>query len=399
MYGDGIIRVHWDNVKQKVEWQPILPEHFLCKWHPFNPDIMTECIIFQNLPRDIAYELYQSRGDDSIGQYDGHDTSYSFATVWERWTPYTYQLWVDNDEVISQVNPYATVKGKDVVPGFIPIIHVPNLKVNGEFYGFADFEAAEPIQDEFNRRLSDMGDILNNHAHPITKLFGFMSDTPDLPVGPDAVWEMPKGKELQDAEYLEYKGSGMEKAMDYLEYLKTLLFMTASVTEVAFGQHHGSQRSGVSLANQMLPITERALEKRLIWEYVLATLIKMSTKIYEEMRLLQSNKNLPVLPFTSDDLENYDIRPVWFPMLPKDHLAEIQENISLKQNQLRSIKGALIDLGDENPDQTRKEIMQDLADLVKLGIQVQAGGKNSDQGSGGSPDNANSADMNGSDKA
>ena len=388
-FGDAIIKVHWNNLQQKIVWQSILPEHFFCRWDPFNPQQKIEVIVQHQLPRGMCEQIYRTQGDLDVAIWNGITLEYGFATVWERWTPMEYQLWVDNVQVKRGPNPYCTVVNGEMIPGIIPFVHIPNMEMDGEFYGYSDFEPAEMLQDEYNRRISDMGDIINNHAHPIVLLHGFKGDIPDLPVGPDALWPMPN--EGDNAEYLEWKGQNTA-TQEYLETLKNLIFMDSAMTEVAFGEHKGTQRSGVSLSNQMLPVIERANEKRTIWNERIPELILYSAWVYQSMQQLMINQELPVLPFELADLtDNYDLEIFWFPMLPKDQMVRIQENVTLRTNFLRSIRESLIDLGETDPDNARDEIIADIKELAKYGVQMQLGGKNT-PGQGGNSQTDNSTD-------
>ena len=64
-----------------------------------------------------------------------------------------------NDELIDQrPNPIGTV----------PIVHIPNLPVSGSPWGLSDAHDIITINRQYNEIATDVADIINYHAAPVT---------------------------------------------------------------------------------------------------------------------------------------------------------------------------------------------------------------------------------------
>lgn len=51
VYGDGVLRLRWDDIERRVVWESILPEWFHCRREITNMDRLTEVIIAYPLDR------------------------------------------------------------------------------------------------------------------------------------------------------------------------------------------------------------------------------------------------------------------------------------------------------------------------------------------------------------
>jgi hypothetical protein len=267
--------------------------------------------------------------------------------------------------ITSGKNPYAAIvsPGEKPRPAWLPFIHIPNLGVNGDYFGFGDAEAVYDLQDELNMRIADFGDIINYHAHPITLVKNYFGRFEDLRTGPDVVWDM--GRE-GEASYLEWGGPA-PGIMQYIELLMKVLFDTSSLTGVAFGRSEQSQASGSALVVQMLPIVEIVRRKRAAWGPKLRELAKRLLEL--EAMSMPSDKFVQIYKFSPEDLGRFVINPKWSPILPRDRMSVVNENVALLVNKARSIVTALKDLGVDDPEEERLRIIQDLEEFAKMNIE------------------------------
>jgi hypothetical protein len=82
-----------------------------------------------------------------------------------------------NDELIDQrPNPL----------GIIPVVHIPNVPVSGSPWGIADIQDIISLNREYNEKATDISDIINYHASPITIISGAKAN--NLEKGPKKVW-------------------------------------------------------------------------------------------------------------------------------------------------------------------------------------------------------------------
>jgi hypothetical protein len=386
LYGDAVFEVRYDEWKRLVVLDPVLPEYFYCMWDPGNMREVLEVIIAYPIDRILAWERWGSSGNDHFLGYQALNPMYApgVGVLWKRWSPVAHQVWIDDVNVVNIANPYAPQFGGYLFPGVIPFIHIPNIPAGGEYWGLGDAENIMLIQDELNRRLADFGDIMQNHAHPIITLSNFRGETEDLPVGADSVWDL--GSNDGKAERLEGTGPGKE-AMDYLHEIKLTMHETASMPEQSYGTQRGgaSHSSGAALALTMMPVIERAKEKRIRWQAALKKLAKMVFYMYfiRDPQLLQSQG----IDYPRTRL--YNIEPIFYDILPKDELQLVNEQVALYVNGLRSLEVSLRKLGEDDVATEINRIHSDLQLKASLGqptppAEGGTAGKNSDQGLGGS---------------
>lgn len=385
VYGDSVLRLRWDPIERRVAIESLLPEWFHCRWDVANMNTLTEVIVSFPIDRLDAKERYNVTGNEAI-DYNMVNPEYlpGFGIYWEHWTPVSYRIWIDDYLVEELPNPFMRYDDDgNVYPGIIPFIHVPNMRLGGEFYGFSDAENILSLQDEINRRMADMGDVVNNHAHPIVLLNKFNGQQRDLPIGPDAIWDL--GRE-GEADYLQWAGTP-PAVMEYIDLCKQMMYDTANMPEVAFGRGirgGGSGKagtsSGLALTLAMMPVVERAMQKRIGWARALRRLADITTFIH-------AVKDPATLPFAYSDFRDYEVRPIFADVLPRDRLQLVNEVVARTNSMLESIPSALEDLGEEDVLEEYKRIKADAKFKASIGMFKPPipGGKNSDQGQGGSP--------------
>ncbi len=387
LYGDGVLELRYDTKQRRIVVEPVLPEYFHAMWDLSNMDDLTEVIIAYPIDRAMALEQYGTSGNDQFLGYSGINPHYlpGIGVLWKRWSTTSFQVWVDDVNVQNWANPYMPVDGEgNLFPGVIPFLHVPNMQGGSEYFGYSDAESTLYLQDELNRRLADMGDIVNSHAHPIVTLKNFSGEQQDLPIGPDAVWDLGRDGE---AARLDGKGPPPD-VMKYIEAIKEEIFETSSMPQTTFGTsaRSGSSRStGLALSMAMMPVVERAREKRLFWRDRLRKLPQLA--LYMLWR--QDPALLAAVGLDYSRMLLYTIEPVFADILPKDALQSVNENVALSVNALRSMERALEDLGEEDIPTEIERIKADMAWKASVAQPTPppeggTAGKNSDQGVGGS---------------
>jgi hypothetical protein len=262
-----------------------------------------------------------------------------------------------NDELIdSRVNPI----------GVVPVIHIANVHISGSPWGLADCHDLITLNRAYNETATDIADIVNYHAAPVTVITGAKASA--LEKGPKKVWGgLPKDAQVFN---LEGGGQGLVGAMEYLKMIKTAMHEMVGVPETALGQVQPiSNTSGVALAIQYQPLMNRYSQKtiqygeglRRINELVLLTLA------FKEPEMFTYNPaiNGPIKPSQLPQLDlsqsiTYESIIHFPPPLPLDKLVVLNE-IQQKMNmQLESREGALRQLGEEFPDEKLEEIRAEL---------------------------------------
>ena len=310
-----------------------------------------------------------------------------------------YRFWGTSLEGTRQVFTYTEILTDDVIEeyvndelidsrpnplGLIPVVHIPNVPVSGSPWGLADAHDIITINRAYNEISTDVADIINYHASPVTVIVGAKAS--NLEKGAKKVWGgLPKDAQVFN---LEGGAQGIDGALKYLELLKRSMHEVMNIPETALGQVQAiSNTSGVALSIQFQPLMNRYSQKvaqygkgiEKVNELALRTLFlkEPETMIYnpdvdgpiKEGQLPQLDPNDPI------SYMNYAHFPQPLPLDKLIALNEIQTKIGMG---LESKEGALRTLGEEFPEEKLQEIRSELladaeADgalqLVKIQIQ------------------------------
>jgi len=312
-----------------------------------------------------------------------------------------YRFWGTSLEGTRQVFTYTEILTDDIIEeyindelidsrpnplGQIPVVHIPNIPVSGSPWGLSDAQDIVSINRSYNEIATDVADIINYHAAPVTIITG--AKPANLEKGAKKVWGgLPKDAQVFN---LEGGAAGLDGAMQYMEMLKRSMHELMNVPETALGQMQPiSNTSGVALSILFQPLMNRWHQKTAqygkglerINELVLLNLAvkEPETFVYnpdvdgpiKEGQLTQLDPNDPLTYIT------YTHFP---PPLPLDKLVllnELQQRMSMG---LESKEGALRALGEEFPEEKLEEIRKELIsdaeaegalNLVKVQIQKQ----------------------------
>ena len=295
-----------------------------------------------------------------------------------------YRFWGTSLEGTRQVFTYTEILTDDIIEeyvndelidsrpnplGLIPVVHIPNVPVSGSPWGLSDAHDIITINRAYNEISTDVADIINYHASPVTVIVGAKAS--NLEKGAKKVW------------------GGLPKDA-HLELLKRSMHELMNIPETALGQVQAiSNTSGVALSIQYQPLMNRYSQKiaqygkgiERINELALRTLYlkEPETMIYNpEVDGPIKEGQLPILdPNDPISYMNYAHFPQPLPLDKLIALNEIQTKLGMG---LESKEGALRTLGEEFPEEKLEEIRQELisdaqADgalqLVKIQIQKQ----------------------------
>ena len=263
-----------------------------------------------------------------------------------------------NDEMIDQrVNPL----------GIIPVVHIPNIPVSGSPWGLSDAHDIIALNRQYNEISTDIADIVNYHAAPVTVIVGAKAS--QLEKGPKKVWGgLPKDSQVFN---LEGGVSGIEGALKYLDALKRSMHEIMGIPETALGQVQPiSNTSGVALSIQYQPLMNRYSQK--VAQYgrgmkAINELIMLTLAVKEPDTLFYNpTDDGPLDPedqyeqLDPNDPITYISYPHFPPPLPLDKLVVLNEVQMLMSMGLESKEGALRTLGEEFPDEKLEEIRKEM---------------------------------------
>jgi len=266
-----------------------------------------------------------------------------------------------NDELISShPNPL----------GFIPIVHCSNKNVASSPWGESDLMQIIGLNREYNEKMWQISDIINYYADPVTILVGAKSS--QLQRGSNKVWALPSPQ--SQAYNLTMEGD-YSLVVNYIDRVKLHMFEGMGIPINALGEEQAiSNTSGVALAIKYEPtmlarqqkLTQYGPMYRYICEYALRTLaLKEPTMFVYNPNKYPELKEHQLDILDVRDPDTYRSKPVFPTPLPIDELIQLNIIQGKQALGLESKKGALEDMGEENPDEKLEEIQRELIDDIK----------------------------------
>ena len=297
-----------------------------------------------------------------------------------------YRFWGTSLEGTRQVYTYTEILTDDIIEeyindelidsrpnplGTIPVVHMPNIRISGSPWGLSDCNEMISLNRAYNETATDIADIINYHAAPVTVIIGAKAS--QLEKGANKVWGgLPKDARVEN---LEGGGQGLKGAMEYMTMLKRAMHEMTGVPETALGQSQPiSNTSGVALAIQFQPLMNRYHQKIVQYAYGLERvneliLRNLAVKEPETFTWNPASSTIPkpdqLLQLDPNDPITYRTYIHFPPPLPLDKLIILNEIQSMLSLGLESKEGALRNLGEEFPAQKIQEIRQELIDDAK----------------------------------
>ena len=288
-----------------------------------------------------------------------------------------YRFWATAPEGTRQVYTYTEILTDDVIEeyvndqlisqrpnplGEIPIVHIANKPAASSPWGLADIQNIITLNREYNEKATEISDIINYHTEPVTVITGAKSSS--LERGANKIWGIlqPDAKVYN----LEAGEEGLPPALEFLEMIKRAMHEMMGVPETALGQAQPiSNTSGVALAIQFMPLmqawTLKTNQYGAGWKQIMYFALRTLFLEEPETALFSPDTDglvedpevqLPMLD--PADPVTYDLDIVWPPPLPVDIVIKLNEIMMKMQLGLESKRGALLDLGEQFPDEKRQ---------------------------------------------
>lgn len=281
---------------------------------------------------------------------------------------FTYTEIITDEDVEEYINDELIDRRANAL-GTIPVVHIPNIPVPGSPWGLSDITNIIALNREYNEQATNIADIVNYHAAPVTIITGGKAS--NLEMGANKIWGgLPKDAKVSTLE----NGVDLSGPLEYLQLLKTSMHEMVGVPESALGQAQAiSNTSGVALSMgyecAMLPYNYKtiqygagarktnALALRTLWIY------EPETLAYDaETAGAKTDPDQQADTIDPTDPESYRTACEWPPPLPVDVLVLLNEIQSKMAIGLMSKRGALRALGEEFPADVLREIFDENLD-------------------------------------
>jgi hypothetical protein len=228
----------------------------------------------------------------------------------ERWTKNTWEIIRDEVVIETRQNPYNE----------IPIIHVPNLILSGEFYGVSDLADILNLQKMYNEKVTDVSDIIEYHGSPVTIVKG--QSLKNLERGANQMWGIKKDADIKN---LELSGD-LQAANNFLDRLERLMSMISGVPKEAMGDiQNAANTSAVAMALRFMPLTDVRDLKEATYG---AGIQHMNRLIMKTLRLKDQEfaDQWDVLKQKYPDANLYRNEVTFNSPMPRDELIELQKS-------------------------------------------------------------------------
>ena len=280
---------------------------------------------------------------------------------------FTYTELLTEDRVEEYVND-ELIDSRPNALGEIPIVHISNLPIPSSPWGMPDIQDITNLNREYNEKATDISDIINYHAAPVTVVIGARAS--NLEKGAKQTWSIPN----KDAkvENLLMDPEGIAASIKFLDTVKHAMHELTGVPVTALGEEQAiSNTSGVALAIQYQPLMNRFKLKTTQYGRGITQINSLALKILymKEPQVLTWDPTMDTSVRTDQlsqldpfDSVSYENTVVFQPPLPVDQLVKLNELQVKMALGLESKRGALEELGEEFPDEKLDELFEELVD-------------------------------------
>lgn len=228
----------------RIRIQLIGSEQVYPQWDPMNIDVLKavriETIFYDDRNTDIQ------QGD----QQQGHQLQA------RRWTQV-----ITADTITEQFQGGKKIVKKNPL-GEISLVHIKNKSVPGEYYGISDVVSIVDLNRELNEKATDISDIVNYHAAPVTIIQG--AKVRNLDRSARNIWSgLPVDAKVFN---LELQGN-LAASLTYFDTIKNTMLEVAQTPVASLGGAQAiSNTSGTALHTQHQPLIEKTNRKKTTYQ-------------------------------------------------------------------------------------------------------------------------------------
>lgn len=235
------------NSQGAVKIDLLASEQVYASWDPLDTDVLTSVRI-ETIYYDDRNQTNNTDRDDRTSHQGRQLYVKRFSQI------------ITPDHIIEQYEGGQPVIKENIL-GEIPVVHIRNLPLAKEFYGLSDLIDVIDLQREINEKSTDISDIINYHAAPVTVIQGAKAS--QLERGARQIWSgAPADAKIYNLELQ----SDLTSSQTYLEYIKSSALEVGEIPSVLLETPSISNTSGVALHLQYQPIVDKTKRKLPFYE-------------------------------------------------------------------------------------------------------------------------------------
>jgi hypothetical protein len=356
--GGIVFRLGWQPEDEDLEFgirlEHMSPELIYPVWDGGHPDNLLEMWVAYRMPTREAHWRFnyplENGGSDPM--YVEHWTK-DKINIWLAGEYLDYEIAGEHFHFEDMPNPFK----------FVPFIYIPRERA-GSFFGLSLLDDAKELAKEMNARLADISDVIGETSHRDVYMrnVNISPKTTDIGGSRPAInlGQTPPGGEMPDVFAIDPPPIN-EAMVSHVELLRDIYGRDVSVPSVAEGEDEGSQRSALTLAFRMHPLTAKVRAVRTYWTTGLILLAKRVAKMAIAKK---------VGGITAKHLDNVDWAVDWSPMIPRDREADLNEVVlGIQTNMITPRTGNKMLGMTEDPGNEEDEVKEWLTFIQSLTAQ------------------------------
>lgn len=344
-------------------------------WEPWNKNLLDAMpIAFRDVEPEYFLPIYTMNDrwhllEGRLGRLiDGYEAKEIYnvdveqrrqVLYLEKWDRQRVSVTVDGEPAFINRNGAWLSMSVEHGYGFVPFVYVPH-EIVGQFYGVPIVHELVNLLKEYNGRVADVGDAVRNSIERLIVMTN--ADPGELKIkNLDAgIKVIATGREIPGSQgkRVDLVGSidlprGTEQ---YIEFLQNEIWHAMHTPAVAYGEDEGSQRSALTLAFRMWPLTAHVRGERSLWTEGWRVACDYALRILRMKQKGQYGDLAKGSPWRVEDKHlGHMISMDWAPMIPRDRESEINQLILRHQDEQLSAEGSMERAGD----------IQDIAEELK----------------------------------
>ena len=269
--GDSVLRIRVDNDQIKIEdinpamYYPEIGENFRDE-----PKVKT-----------LAWKVY-NQTEDGLDTY----LIKEIHTIGKIETKIYQMKEKDSKEVVRPVplDEYNELMGTEYLESVetgideIPIIHIPNFRINNSYWGVSDYHDLQSLFFAVNNRMTSIDNILDKHSDPILAIpEGILDENGEVKKEKLEMVEIRTGEDKP--EYIVWNAN-LEIAFQQIDELVKMIFLIGEVSPDVVGLDTGKTgaESGRALKIRMLRTLAKKNRKGLYYELGIQKAIEIASK-------------------------------------------------------------------------------------------------------------------------
>lgn len=325
------------------------------------------------------WNLLEARLGRQIDRYEAEEvygvkTNSDTVLYLEVWKRNSVRVTINGIPAIRRVGNAEVQLSSEHNFGCVPFVYIPHESL-GQFYGVPIVHQIGNLLKELNGRAADVGDAVRNSIERM--YIATNTDAGDIVVTDlgDGIKVMATGREMAGTQpkRIEHVAPPDLPAgtMDFLKFLERQTWHAMSTPAVAYGEDEGSQRSALTLAFRMWPLTSHIRNERSLWTEGLRVMARMAMEILLKKQTtdfgdLTTDTNWKI----SKEHLGHRIMMDWAPMIPRDRESEVNQLILRHQDSQLSARTSISMMDDiPDPDREIKLIREEQEESLKMEAQ------------------------------